>query len=182
MAFNFALMACLFYPLQKRDPKALYGVYCLITFSLSIGVGLTTFALPAVTFEKEVRTTFNGISAAMGKAGAIVGAYSFYPIAIASNSFAVVMIVCCICALIGALITYFFVNLPIVDDPSYRPTARWFKADSEEAPIQTDSQRPSLFRPSMTRGEKEGIAMKEILSPFEEDSRRSGDLMITSKL
>lgn len=173
MAINFAIMACLFYPLQKKDPDALFGVYCLISFSLSIGVGLTTFALPAVTFEKEVRTTFNGISAAMGKVGAIVGAYSFYPIALASDSFAVVMIVCCICAVLGALITFFFVNLPLVDDPSYRPTARWFKADSEDVPIETDSQRPSLFRPSMTRGEKEGIVMKEILSPFDEESMRS---------
>ena len=47
----------------------LYGSYAFVS--------ITTFVLPSETFEPEVRTTLNGLSAAMGKLGAIGGSYVF---------------------------------------------------------------------------------------------------------
>lgn len=99
----FVILAGLFYPLQvipafslfaldltclvhqEHDGQALFAVYCLLLFSLSYGPNLTTFVLPAQTFSKKTRSTFNGLSAAMGKLGAFTGVYIFGPVAEASS-------------------------------------------------------------------------------------------------
>ncbi len=73
IAFMFILLASLFAPLKDKDSNALFAVYCLLLFSLSFGPNLSTFILPAETYPKEVRATFNGISAACGKLGAFTG-------------------------------------------------------------------------------------------------------------
>jgi PHS family inorganic phosphate transporter-like MFS transporter len=84
IAACFVLMAALFKPLshgKMKNTNALFGVYCMLLFSLSYGPNLTTYILPAETYPKEVRATFNGISAACGKLGAFTGVYVFGPMA-----------------------------------------------------------------------------------------------------
>ncbi len=50
------------------------------TFAFSnYGPNTTTFLLPSVTYSEECRSTLNGISAAAGKLGALVGARLFAP-------------------------------------------------------------------------------------------------------
>ena len=59
----FVGMAVTIVPLNKdNDSNILFGLYCLLLFSLSFGPNLTTYILPAQVFPKEVRTTFNGRS------------------------------------------------------------------------------------------------------------------------
>ena len=105
----FFMLSVAFYPLMKSQPGVLLGLYCLLLFSLNSGPSMTTFCLPAETFPMEIRTTFNGISAASGKLGAAVGAYMFGPVA-AATSFPSVMILCGALCLLGSLISYMYIE------------------------------------------------------------------------
>jgi len=107
IAFCFILLAALFKPLSHgkyKNTDALFAVYCMLLFSLSYGPNLTTYILPAETYPKEVRATFNGISAACGKLGAVVGVYVFGPMA-EGTSYATVMIFCASISVAGAVLT-----------------------------------------------------------------------------
>jgi len=88
IVFFFILLASLYAPLQHGDAKnidALFAIYCLLLFALSYGPNISTYILPALIYPKEVRTTFNGISAACGKLGAFTGVYLFAPVAEATS-------------------------------------------------------------------------------------------------
>ncbi|CAI9285403.1 unnamed protein product [Lactuca saligna] len=52
-------------------------IYSLTFFFANFGPNATTFVVPAEIFPARLRSTCHGISAAAGKAGAIVGAYGF---------------------------------------------------------------------------------------------------------
>ncbi|GFP83354.1 inorganic phosphate transporter 1-4 [Phtheirospermum japonicum] len=52
-------------------------MYGLTFFFANFGPNATTFVVPAEIFPARLRSTCHGISAAAGKAGAIVGAYGF---------------------------------------------------------------------------------------------------------
>lgn len=105
----FILMASLFVYLRDNNSDALFAIYCFLLFTLTFGPNLSTFILPAETFPKNIRATFNGFAAASGKAGAFSGVYLFSSIAEAS-SYPVVMVVCAIISAIGAIVTYNFVD------------------------------------------------------------------------
>lgn len=88
IVFFFVLLAALYSPLQHGSSKntdALFSIYCLLLFALSYGPNISTYILPALIYPKEVRTTFNGISAACGKLGAFTGVYLFVPVAQATS-------------------------------------------------------------------------------------------------
>lgn len=55
IAVCFTAMSVLFYPLKKTNKDALFGVYCVLLFSLSFGPNVTTFVLPAETYPKRIR-------------------------------------------------------------------------------------------------------------------------------
>ena len=109
IAFMFILLAALFTPLKRASPQGLYAIYCFLLFSLSFGPNVTTYVLPAETYPKEVRATLNGISAAMGKLGAVAGASMFQPIATVT-SYPVVMLICAVLAVMGAGISWWFIE------------------------------------------------------------------------
>ncbi|RID45030.1 hypothetical protein BRARA_I01787 [Brassica rapa] len=52
-------------------------MYSLTFFFANFGPNATTFIVPAEIFPARLRSTCHGISAATGKAGAIVGAFGF---------------------------------------------------------------------------------------------------------
>jgi PHS family inorganic phosphate transporter-like MFS transporter len=106
IAIMFALMA-VFFETLKGVP--LFVIYCLLLFSLSFGPNVTTFILPAETYPQNIRATFNGISAACGKLGAVVGAYMFGPLA-KVTSYVFVMGFCCALSVIGAIFSYYLIN------------------------------------------------------------------------
>jgi PHS family inorganic phosphate transporter-like MFS transporter len=53
------------------------ALYALTFFFSNFGPNVTTFIIPAELFPARLRSTCHGISAASGKAGAIVGAFGF---------------------------------------------------------------------------------------------------------
>lgn len=94
MALSTLCMGVLFSPL-RNDVDGLFAVYCVLSLTTSIGVGISTYVLPALLFERKIRSTFNGMCAAMGKVGAFVGSMTFSAIArSANNGTTVVMILC----------------------------------------------------------------------------------------
>lgn len=105
IAFFFVLMACTYDSLKNTDTDALFTIYCFLLFSLSFGPNTTTFVLPATMYPKEIRSTFNGISAACGKIGAVFGAYLF-PVLHLFMPYPAIMIICSFVAIAGAILTY----------------------------------------------------------------------------
>ena len=80
----------------------LYGA----TFFFSdYGPNTTTFMLPSMTFSPACRSTLNGISAASGKVGALIGATLFEPTAKKyGDSF--VMYICACISLVALILTH----------------------------------------------------------------------------
>ena len=70
---------------------------------------MTTFVLPAETFPKEIRSTYNGICAACGKLGAVVGVFGFGPLS-RITSFPIVMSICAVISILGAGLSYFCIG------------------------------------------------------------------------
>ncbi|KAF3778406.1 Inorganic phosphate transporter 1-2 [Nymphaea thermarum] len=63
---------------KKEDNRIGFVVmYSLTFFFANFGPNATTFVVPAEVFPARVRSTCHGISAASGKAGAIIGAFGF---------------------------------------------------------------------------------------------------------
>jgi len=84
-------------------------IYGLTYFFSNFGPNSTTFILPAEMFPYEVRSTLNGFSAAMGKAGAALGS-SCFKLVVDSAGTGVCFGLCAGCALLGALVTFFFIE------------------------------------------------------------------------
>ncbi|XP_048503082.2 LOW QUALITY PROTEIN: low affinity inorganic phosphate transporter 2-like [Beta vulgaris subsp. vulgaris] len=62
---------------QKGNRIGFIIMYGLTFFFANFGPNATTFVVPAEVFPARLRSTCNGISAAIGKAGAIIGAFGF---------------------------------------------------------------------------------------------------------
>mmetsp|Transcript_9554 Transcript_9554/g.20511 ORF Transcript_9554/g.20511 Transcript_9554/m.20511 type:complete len:789 (+) Transcript_9554:28-2394(+) len=74
-------------------------------FFANYGPNATTFLLPSVTYSHDCRSTLNGISAAAGKAGALLGASVFEPTADALGDGAV-MLICSGISVVALLLTW----------------------------------------------------------------------------
>lgn len=59
------------------NPLAFIMLYALTFFFANFGPNATTFIIPAELFPARLRTTCNGICAASGKLGAIIGTFGF---------------------------------------------------------------------------------------------------------
>jgi len=85
------------------------GAYGTMIFTQGFGPSLTTFMLPQESFPSSVRSTMNGISAAAGKLGAVVGAAAFIPMAQMAG-LSVTLCFGAIVSVIAAAITSIFVR------------------------------------------------------------------------
>ncbi|GLJ22769.1 hypothetical protein SUGI_0428870 [Cryptomeria japonica] len=65
------------YWLKEPHRYGFLAIYCLTFFFANFGPNTTTFIVPAELFPARLRSTCHGISAAAGKAGAIIGAFGF---------------------------------------------------------------------------------------------------------
>ena len=65
----------------RQFPALLIFLYGMTFFFANYGPNTTTFILPSLLYSPEHRTTWNGISAACGKLGALLGASLFEPAA-----------------------------------------------------------------------------------------------------
>ncbi|KAK7243066.1 hypothetical protein RIF29_37850 [Crotalaria pallida] len=75
--FMFALAIPYDHWKQKENRIGFIVMYSLTFFFSNFGPNATTFVVPAEIFPARLRSTCHGISAAAGKAGAIVGAFGF---------------------------------------------------------------------------------------------------------
>ena len=71
MAFAYALYGVL--NALRVNAWVLFAAYCFLNFTLSFGPNVTTFVLPSATFSGATKSTMNGLCAALGKLGAVVG-------------------------------------------------------------------------------------------------------------
>jgi len=106
---GFLLMAgayALYGVLDAMDvgPWCLYAAYCFLNFTLSFGPNVTTFVLPAATFDGATRSTMNGFCSALGKVGAVVGT-EVLPVLRAEFGLAAVLGACLATSIGGALLT-----------------------------------------------------------------------------
>lgn len=86
-----------------------FCVFGFVIFALNWGVNVSTYVLPTDTYPTEVKSSFFGISAGMGKIGAVLGSAVFSPIADAVG-ISWLMCICGSIALIGVVVTHFFVE------------------------------------------------------------------------
>lgn len=106
------------------DQHALMFIaFCVLQLALNYGPNLSTFILPGEVFPAEVRCTFNGVTAAMAKVGALLGSAAFNPINEQFGMLAV-MLGCSAISLLGALVTIYFVAPPSDATPDPVPTVR----------------------------------------------------------
>ncbi|XP_031098582.1 inorganic phosphate transporter 1-4-like [Ipomoea triloba] len=75
--FMFALAIPYNHWTHKENRIGFVIMYSLTFFFANFGPNATTFVVPAEIFPARLRSTCHGISAAAGKAGAIVGAFGF---------------------------------------------------------------------------------------------------------
>ncbi|CAF3389617.1 unnamed protein product [Rotaria sp. Silwood2] len=73
----FIIVAAAFHPLKDRSVAAFVVIFVLIQFFFQFGANATTFIIPAEVFPTRFRSTAHGLSAACGKAGAILAAFAF---------------------------------------------------------------------------------------------------------
>lgn len=93
---------------REISEKFSFIIYIFSFFFYNFGPNATTFCLPAETFSKDHRTFFNGLSAAAGKVGAVLGAASFKYL-LDQEGLAVTFLICATTSYIGVLLTFMFV-------------------------------------------------------------------------
>lgn len=108
MAILYFVIGFWFYELKQKKMLLLI-LYGLTFFFSNYGPNATTFMLPSLTFSKSCRSTLNGICAACGKAGALMGATLFAPTAINFGD-DVVMIICAVISMLSFILTGIFVS------------------------------------------------------------------------
>lgn len=112
---GFAAMALLYaciassFERMSGNHYLLLGVYGSTFFVSNYGPNATTFMLPAMTFTKRCRSTLNGVCAACGKVGALVGSMVFAHVA---QDLTTVFWSCAVLSSLGYVVTIFCVNPP----------------------------------------------------------------------
>jgi len=109
ITLSYGVLSMFFSSLRDVDATtAIVVLFVALFFCLNFGAGMTTYMLPQESFPTEVRASLNGIAAAAGKVGAIVGASAFAPTARVyglGSTFGC----CAVFALAGLFLTIFFV-------------------------------------------------------------------------
>ena len=91
---------------------ASFALFTVLSFVLAWGCNVSTYVLPTEVFPSQLRSSFFGLSAGMGKVGALLGGAAFTPIAdsSAAHGYTYVFLVCAAVALLGLLTTHCFVE------------------------------------------------------------------------
>lgn len=94
----------LFFDELGQQRFVLLGLYGSTFVFSNYGPNATTFLLPAMTFSRNCRATLNGVCAACGKVGALLGA-SIFVMAVQQFGEPVVFACCAVLSIIGLVIT-----------------------------------------------------------------------------
>ena len=104
MAFLYALIGIFWESLTSMQ-VLLVLLYGSTFFFANYGPNATTFLLPSVTYSHDCRSTLNGISAAAGKMGAIIGASVFEPTADVLGD-GMIMLICSAICVVALILTW----------------------------------------------------------------------------
>lgn len=95
----------------KASPALSFSLMCVLITALNWGANVSTYVLPTEAFPAEVRASMFGVSAAIGKLGALAGGFAFGPIFSAGRGGpAMVFLLCAALAAVGVLVTHRFVE------------------------------------------------------------------------
>lgn len=109
IAVAYAVLTLFFASLRSIDATtAIVALFAALFFCLNFGAGMTTYMLPQESFPVEVRASLNGVAAAAGKIGAIVGASAFAPTA-RIYGLGTTFGCCSVLGFVGVAVTLFFV-------------------------------------------------------------------------
>ncbi|GAB4823954.1 hypothetical protein N2152v2_011000 [Parachlorella kessleri] len=106
MTITLAVMAGTYNTLRANAHWAFIFLYALTFFFANFGPNSTTFIIPAEVYPTKYRSTCHGLSAASGKAGAIVGAFGFGELAYRHGARNTLIGLCC-CMFVGTICTIF---------------------------------------------------------------------------
>lgn len=111
--YGFALFvaACLAFAGAVRagaSSSVQFALFCVLYGVLNFGPNLSTYVLPTEMFPTEVRSTFFGLAAGMGKVGALLGSGLFGQIAEAIGVDGVYFM-CAGVSLLGMVVTWLFI-------------------------------------------------------------------------
>ena len=116
-AWGFVSLACsaalfaLVILVVPSSTAASFGVFCLLITCLNWGANVSTYVLPTETFPTAVRSSFFGVSAAMGKVGALTGGALFGPIAASgAHGLPIVLLICTALSIVGIWVTVYLVE------------------------------------------------------------------------
>lgn len=73
----FVILSAAFYQLRNNSVAAFIAIFTLAQLFQNFGANTTTFIIPGEVFPTKVRASAHGISAASGKAGAILASFAF---------------------------------------------------------------------------------------------------------
>ncbi|KAI8362773.1 major facilitator superfamily domain-containing protein [Blakeslea trispora] len=73
----FTVLAAAYYQLRDNAVPAFIAIFTLAQLFQNFGANTTTFIIPGEVFPTKVRASAHGISAASGKAGAIIASFAF---------------------------------------------------------------------------------------------------------
>ncbi|KAI7889189.1 major facilitator superfamily domain-containing protein [Mucor mucedo] len=73
----FIILSAAYYQLRDRSVPAFIAIFTLAQLFQNFGANTTTFIIPGEVFPTKVRSSAHGISAAAGKAGAIIASFAF---------------------------------------------------------------------------------------------------------
>uniref|UniRef100_A0A7N0T2T7 Major facilitator superfamily (MFS) profile domain-containing protein n=1 Tax=Kalanchoe fedtschenkoi TaxID=63787 RepID=A0A7N0T2T7_KALFE len=105
----FMLIMAIKYDYLKNENHLMFGVlYGLTFFFANFGPNSTTFVLPAELFPTRVRSTCHALSAAAGKAGAMVGAFGvqYYTVDGKESQIKIAMLLLCLTNMLGFAFTF----------------------------------------------------------------------------
>ncbi|QTS84026.1 MFS transporter [Coxiella endosymbiont of Amblyomma nuttalli] len=104
MALCYLAIACI--P-SIRDILPLFiGIFGISFFFINFGPNATTFLIPSEIYPTPIRARAHGLSAAIGKIGAFMGAF-FLPLLLNNKGLPITMIFVSIASLLGIFVTFF---------------------------------------------------------------------------
>lgn len=106
--------------------------------------------LPSITFSRPIRSTLNGICAASGKIGALLGAVLFLPLASWVGDAQVILLCACV-SLVGAMLTLFFTCDSTEDGHESMMVADELQSLSSEAHLLGLRQQEEGYQCNMTK-------------------------------
>ena len=143
MAVLYAIIGC-YSPILAQDHRGvLLFLYGATFFCSNYGPNVTTFLVPSMTFQPPCRSTLNGVCAACGKVGALIGTCCWSD----TMDDRLVFKTCAILSVLGWCMTYRCVNGRMDQELELESTLVRWKKDRylESVPMKAVHSRPTLL-------------------------------------